>query len=128
MDFAISFDAPFKLDFGFSPRLAANAAPAAICCFFDFAGIQSDRRVRNGRIYIADRCFILSHRLSDRRHGRGKIEAIVLLFVTLLNILVGGDISDGWEIVKIIFVFRSYIIFVNWVHTNCSHSLNVADA
>jgi hypothetical protein len=22
------------------PLLAANAAPAAICCFFDFAGIQ----------------------------------------------------------------------------------------
>jgi hypothetical protein len=32
-------DAPFKLDLDFSPRLAANAAPAAICCFFDFAGI-----------------------------------------------------------------------------------------
>jgi hypothetical protein len=55
MDLAISFDAPFKLDFGFSPRLAAKAEPAAICCFFDFAGIQSNRRVLNGRIYTADR-------------------------------------------------------------------------
>jgi hypothetical protein len=30
------------------PRLAANAAPAAICCFFDFAGIvQYVRRFRH---------------------------------------------------------------------------------
>jgi hypothetical protein len=27
-------------DFFASPRLAANAAPAAICCFLDFAGIR----------------------------------------------------------------------------------------
>jgi hypothetical protein len=27
-------------DFERFPRLAASAAPAAICCFFDFAGIQ----------------------------------------------------------------------------------------
>jgi hypothetical protein len=51
MDFAISLDAPFKLDFAFSPRLAANAAPAAICCFFDFAGIPADRRILHDRIY-----------------------------------------------------------------------------
>jgi len=24
------------------PRFAASAAPAAICCFFDFAGIQKE--------------------------------------------------------------------------------------
>jgi hypothetical protein len=129
MDFAICFDAPFKLDFDFSPRLAANAAPAAICCFFDFTGISPDRRVLNGRIYTAEPLFveIRDGQLHCRRHCRGKIEAIVLLFVTLLDILVGGDISNGWEIVKIIFVFRSYIIFVNWFHANCSHSLNLAD-
>jgi len=39
MDSAIFFEAPLRLDLGLSPRLAANAAPAAICCFFDFAGI-----------------------------------------------------------------------------------------
>jgi hypothetical protein len=39
MDWAISLDAPFRLDFGLSPRFAASAAPAAICCFFDFAGM-----------------------------------------------------------------------------------------
>jgi hypothetical protein len=30
-------------DFFISPRLAASAAPAAICCFFDFAGILGYR-------------------------------------------------------------------------------------
>ena len=43
IDSAIFFDAPFRLDFLISPRRAARAAPAAICCFFDFAGILSDR-------------------------------------------------------------------------------------
>ena len=37
MDRTMSFEAPFNLDFGSSPRFAARAAPAAICCFFDFA-------------------------------------------------------------------------------------------
>jgi hypothetical protein len=40
MESTISFDAPFRLDFLRSPRLAANAAPAAICCFFDLAGMS----------------------------------------------------------------------------------------
>src|SRR3546814_168160 len=31
------FEAPRRLDFDVLPRLAASAAPAAICCFFDFA-------------------------------------------------------------------------------------------
>jgi hypothetical protein len=44
MESAIFFDAPFRLDLLRSPRLAANAAPAAICCFFDLAGIVSTRR------------------------------------------------------------------------------------
>lgn len=39
IDFAICFDAPFNDDFERFPRLAARAAPAAICCFFDLAGI-----------------------------------------------------------------------------------------
>jgi hypothetical protein len=34
-------DAPLRDDFERFPRLAASAAPAAICCFFDFAGIQN---------------------------------------------------------------------------------------
>jgi hypothetical protein len=39
IDLAILFDAPLSDDLLFSPRFAASAAPAAICCFFDFAGI-----------------------------------------------------------------------------------------
>ena len=39
IDLAICLEAPLSDDFDFSPRLAANAAPAAICCFLDFAGI-----------------------------------------------------------------------------------------
>ena len=35
IDSAIFFEAPLRLDFFRSPRLAARAAPAAICCFFD---------------------------------------------------------------------------------------------
>src|SRR5262249_33179637 len=37
----ISRDAPLRLCFERSPRLAASAAPAAICCFFDLAGMAS---------------------------------------------------------------------------------------
>jgi len=33
-------DAPLREDFLRLPLFAAKAAPAAICCFFDFAGIQ----------------------------------------------------------------------------------------
>src|SRR6266571_4890049 len=38
-----------------SPRLAASAAPAAICCFFDFAGIQKyfAYQMRNGLLQVA---------------------------------------------------------------------------
>jgi hypothetical protein len=42
IDFAILRDGPFSDDFALFPRLAASAAPAAICCFFDFAGIHKD--------------------------------------------------------------------------------------
>lgn len=40
IDFAIWREAPLRDDFDFLPRFAASAAPAAICCFFDFAGIH----------------------------------------------------------------------------------------
>ena len=40
IELAILRDGPLSDDFERLPRLAASAAPAAICCFFDFAGIQ----------------------------------------------------------------------------------------
>jgi hypothetical protein len=40
IDFAIWLDAPLSDDLERLPRFAASAAPAAICCFFDFAGIH----------------------------------------------------------------------------------------
>jgi hypothetical protein len=40
IELAILRDGPLSDDFERFPRLAARAAPAAICCFFDFAGIQ----------------------------------------------------------------------------------------
>lgn len=46
IDFAICREAPLSDDFERSPRFAARAAPAAICCFFDFAGIQKIRGPR----------------------------------------------------------------------------------
>ena len=42
IDSYMPLDAPLREDFLRPLLLAANAAPAAICCFFDFAGIQSD--------------------------------------------------------------------------------------
>ena len=39
IDRAICLDGPFSDDFDRFPRLAARAAPAAICCFFDLEGI-----------------------------------------------------------------------------------------
>jgi hypothetical protein len=39
IDLTMSREAPLRLDFDRSPRLAASAAPAAICCFLDFAGM-----------------------------------------------------------------------------------------
>jgi len=39
IDLYMLLDAPRSDDFDRLPRLAASAAPAAICCFFDFAGI-----------------------------------------------------------------------------------------
>ena len=39
IEFAILLEAPRNDDLLLLPRLAASAAPAAICCFLDFAGI-----------------------------------------------------------------------------------------
>jgi hypothetical protein len=37
VDSCMLLEGPFKDDFFLSPFFAASAAPAAICCFFDFA-------------------------------------------------------------------------------------------
>jgi hypothetical protein len=37
IELAMLFDAPLKLDFARFPRFVASAAPAAFCCFLDFA-------------------------------------------------------------------------------------------
>jgi hypothetical protein len=47
IDSAICLDAPLSDDFDFSPRLAASAAPAVICCFLDLAGILLYSFARN---------------------------------------------------------------------------------
>jgi hypothetical protein len=47
IDLYIPLDAPLSDFFGRLPRLAASAAPAAICCFLDFAGIQKFRGRRS---------------------------------------------------------------------------------
>ena len=39
IELAICFEAPFKEDLDLPPRFAESAAPAAICCFLDLAGI-----------------------------------------------------------------------------------------
>ena len=39
IDLYMLLDAPRSDEVERFPRLAASAAPAAICCFFDFAGI-----------------------------------------------------------------------------------------
>ena len=46
MDFTMLFEAPLSEDLDFSPRFAASAEPAAICCFFDLAGIPQLRAAR----------------------------------------------------------------------------------
>jgi hypothetical protein len=55
IEFAMLLLAPLSDDFDFSPRLAASAAPAAICCFFDFAGIQLFRGMLAARPSSAPR-------------------------------------------------------------------------
>ena len=53
IDSTICFEAPLRLDFLRSPRLAASAAPAAICCFFELAGILFNRRPLSWWTYCA---------------------------------------------------------------------------
>jgi hypothetical protein len=55
IDLYIPREAPLSEDLECWPRLAASAAPAAICCFFDFAGIQRDfaPQTRTGFVSIA---------------------------------------------------------------------------
>jgi hypothetical protein len=40
IDLSIPREAPLSDDLERFPRFAASAEPAAICCFFDFAGIH----------------------------------------------------------------------------------------
>ena len=53
IDSAIFLEGPFKLDFFCSPRLAAKAAPAAFCCFFERAGIPLYRFTPEGWTHLA---------------------------------------------------------------------------
>ncbi len=59
IDSYMLLDAPLSDDTERFPRLAANAAPAAICCFFDIAGgISKLCRARNANpVYQAPACF-----------------------------------------------------------------------
>src|SRR5207248_6077174 len=49
IDLWMLLDAPRSDDFDRLPRLAASTAPAAICCFFDFAGITKIFRSRDAK-------------------------------------------------------------------------------
>jgi len=58
IDLYICRDAPRNEDFERWPRFAESAAPAAICCFFDFAGmIIMFRRCSAKRIRLTARRF-----------------------------------------------------------------------
>src|ERR1700694_634182 len=54
-DLYIPREAPLSDLFERLPRLAASAAPAAICCFFDFAGIQRNFARRSGNGFVSAR-------------------------------------------------------------------------
>jgi len=54
IELAIWREAPLSDDFGRFPRLAASAAPAAICCFFDFAGIHKGFACKGRYGFITD--------------------------------------------------------------------------
>jgi len=49
IDLYMLLDAPRSDFLERFPRLAASAAPAAICCFFDFAGITKMFRSRDAK-------------------------------------------------------------------------------
>jgi hypothetical protein len=53
IDLAMLRDAPRSELFDLFPRFAANAAPAAICCFFDLAGIKVITRLVSSLV-VAD--------------------------------------------------------------------------
>ena len=58
IDLYMLLDAPRRDAFDRFPRLAASAAPAAICCFFDLAGIARMFRCPQAkRIYSSRRRF-----------------------------------------------------------------------
>jgi hypothetical protein len=54
IDLYIPREAPLSDDLERFPRLAASAAPAAICCFFDFAGIHKYFVCKGDCGFIAD--------------------------------------------------------------------------
>src|SRR5206468_5814323 len=66
IDLYIPLEAPLRDDFERLPRLAARAAPAAICCFLDFAGIQKVRAANRKRIHPSSGGFAKSDRKSTR--------------------------------------------------------------
>ena len=65
IELAIWRDAPLSDDLERLPRFAESAAPAAICCFFDFAGItQIIRAPRLKRIGTRRGAQLRQHRRS----------------------------------------------------------------
>jgi hypothetical protein len=61
IDSAICLEAPLSDDFDLSPRLAASAAPAAICCFLDLAGILLVPSRETWRADLLVNCDLLGH-------------------------------------------------------------------
>ena len=57
IDLYIPLEAPLSDFFERFPRFAASAAPAAICCFFDRAGIQMFRWWKRKRICLVRGAF-----------------------------------------------------------------------
>ena len=73
IDSAIFREGPFKLDFFCSPRLAAKAAPAAFCCFFERAGIPLYRFAPEGWTHLAKEMNAQGELLPHHRNaGRGR--------------------------------------------------------
>src|SRR5437870_6670455 len=67
IEFTIWRDAPLRLAFDRSPRLAASAAPAAICCFFDLAGIFV--------LHFTEHCLMDARIGSQSEHRRSLLHA-----------------------------------------------------
>src|SRR5262245_40944550 len=62
IDLYMLLDAPRRDDFERLPRFADSAAPAAICCFFDFAGIA--------KLFRCSRTKWIYEALADLRHKK----------------------------------------------------------